>query len=314
MTELLFIFSLCLLASAFFAGSEMAFVTSNKLRMRKKADDGDPAAKKIVTLYSRSQEFLSAILIGNNIVNIVATASLTLLLETYFHVKNEWVTTAVFIPIFLILGEMVPKDLGRQKSEMFLLRTAWLLVWFMGIFKIPTRLIMQTIDRLLGRFRSVLHKNIFVSQNEFRSLIEESTRSGVLDSHERKLINTILDFEKTHIESVMIPLEKAIKVEFTATVGQVKALGKKHSARMVLVYEEIPSIVMGMVYVFDLLFEGEIDQPLKQYLRAPIFLPSTTSIERAFLTLQQKRQSFAVVINENSDAVGVVPIERLIDM
>jgi CBS domain containing-hemolysin-like protein len=81
---------------------------------------------------------------------------------------------------------------------------------------------------------------------------------------------------------------------------------------MVLVYEEIPSIIVGMIYVFDLLFEEDEKKGLKNYLRAPIFLPRSTSNEKAFLTLQEKRQSFALVTDMKREVIGAVPIERLL--
>ncbi|MDD5672107.1 MAG: hypothetical protein PHN49_10750, partial [Candidatus Omnitrophica bacterium] len=82
-------------------------------------------------------------------------------------------------------------------------------------------------------------------------------------------------------------------------------------SRIVLVYEEIPSIVVGMIYVFDLLFEENEEQSLKNYLRSPVFLSHQTSAETAFLTLQQKRQSVAFVMDTEGEVAGVVPIERL---
>ena len=291
----------------------MAFVSSNQLKMREKADAGNPDAKRIMGLHDRSQEFLAAILIGNNVVNIIATAIVTHLLKNYFHIHNQWVVTAIMVPVLLIGGEMVPKDYGRIRSEAWLFKYAGILSLIMTCFHWPVAWMLRVVESMLGRFKSVMHKDIIVSQNEFRMLIEESAKSGVLDDHERKLINTILDFERIHVNSVMIPLEKAVKVDIRATVGELKLLAAKTKVRMVLVYEEIPSIVMGMVYVYDILFEKEEAKPLKNYLRAPIFLPGNASIEKAFLTLQQRRQSFAVVMDEKSETVGIVPIERLID-
>jgi len=81
---------------------------------------------------------------------------------------------------------------------------------------------------------------------------------------------------------------------------------------MVLVYEELPSIIVGMIYVFDILFEEDEKRGLKDYLRSPIFLPRSTSIEMAFLTLQEKRQSYAVVMDSRREVVGVAPIENLL--
>ena len=312
MTALALIFLTCLVLSAFFSGSEMAFVSSNKLKWREMADRGHSPAQKIVRLQEEAPTFLTAILIGNNIVNIAATAILTYELESRFGIKNEWVVTAVMAPLLIVFGEMVPKDYCRLRSQNFLLKYAGILHFFVALVRFPVWVILRGIDALLGSLGAKGDKSIFVSEKEFRSLIEESAKTGVLGDHEKKLIDTVLDFERIQVESVMTGLEKVPKAELTKTVGEVKEIARRTKTRMVLVYEEIPSIVVGMIYVFDLLFEPDDRQGLKNYLRSPIFLPRHTSIEKAFLTLQQKRQSFAVVTGRGGDVIGTVPIERLL--
>lgn len=312
MSGFVILFLTCIALSAFFAGAEMAFVSASRLKFRELADGGDPAAQKILRLLEKPQAFLTANLVGINIVHIAAAAVLTYVLEERFGLTSEWVVTALMAPILIVLGETVPKDYGRLRSQSFLLQYASPLNFYRALMKWPVALILTSVNTLLGRFQSQVPKNIFVSPEEFRSLIEEGTRTGVLNPEEQKLIHTVMDFERTQVEAVMIPLHKVAQVNLTATVGEVKDLARRTKNKMVLVYEEIPSLIVGMVYVFDLLFEADDAQGLKKFLRSPIFLPRTTSNEKAFLTLQQRRQSFAVVTDERRDAVGAVPIERLL--
>lgn len=312
MTTLVFFFLLCLVLSAFFSGAEMAFVSANKLKMRELADQGNQVAQKVMRLHQHPQNFLTTILIGNNIVNVIATVICAYVFETQFGIRNEWIVTAVMAPLIVIFGEMVPKDYGRLRSQGYLLTYGGVLSLLETILRGPVTLILKSIDFFLSPFGTVLEKSIFVSEKEFRSLIEESVTSGLIGDHEKRLIDTVMDFEKVHVESVMIPLERVSKIAITGTVAEVKEIARRSKAKMVLVYEELPSIVVGMVYVFDLLFEEKGDQALKNYLRSPVFLPRTTSIEKAFLALQEKRQSFAVVIDVTGEVIGTVPIERLI--
>ncbi|MBN1687830.1 MAG: DUF21 domain-containing protein [Candidatus Omnitrophica bacterium] len=303
---------LCLVLSAFFSGSEMAFVSSNKVKMRELADSGSVAAQKVMKLYRKTDELLTTILIGNNVVNVTATAVLTYVLHLYFHVNNEWLVTLVMAPIIIIFGEVVPKDYCRIQSHQFLLQWSWGLSFFLRLLRIPVWVVLRGVRFLVGIYPKATGKSIFVSEEEFRGLIEEGAKTGVLNLHEQQIINTILDFERIRVESVMTPLEQVPKVDIRATVGDVKNLVRQNKARMVLVYEEIPSLVVGMVYVFDLLFEEKDDQNLKDYLRSPIFVPKQTSVEKAFLTLQEKRQSYAVATESWGDVVGIVPIEQLV--
>ncbi len=312
MISLTLLFLLAFFLSAFFSAAEMAFVSMNRLQFRELADSGNRAAQAILKLQEHSHQLLTTLLIANNVANITAVSIFTYQFQHFFGIANEWLITAILAPLLLIFAETLPKDYGRLKSQSFLLQYAGLLRQIARFFYLPTFFILKGVDWLLKPMDPILRKNLFVSEEEFRSLIQESTKSGVVTVHEKQLIDTILDFERLHIESVMIPLSKVPKAAITGTVGEVKELARRTQAKMVLVYEEIPSIIVGMIYVFDLLFEEKEKQSLKNFLRSPIFLPRNTSIEKAFLTLQEKRQSFAAVIDERREVIGVVSIEKLL--
>lgn len=304
-------FVFCLALSAFSSGAEMAFVSVSKIKLRQRADSGQKAAQRILRLKDDPQQFLTTVLIANNITNVIATSLVTFFLGRYLQVANEWLVTGIMAPLLIIFCEMVPKDYGRLRAQGFLLTFSIVLDFFYKIFSLPVKAILKGVSFLLGP-RGTFSKNIFVDEEELRLLIEESAKTGVLGHEEKQLINTILDFERIQVDSVMIPLEKVAKVEITANIREVKQIARQTKSRMVLVYEELPSIVVGMIYVFDLLFEAEEEEGLKRFLRSPIFLPRHTSIGKALLTLQQKRQSFAVATDSQGDVIGVVPIERLV--
>ena len=306
-----FILILCVLFSAFFSGSEMSFVSANKLKIREMSDSGNKAASSALKLQEYPHHFLTMILILNNVANITATSVVAYWLERKFHLQSEWLVTVITVPALIILGETVPKDYCRVRSQEVLLLFAPALNFLLKLFQKPAVLILKGVDAVLGKWGGASERSIFVSEEEFRFLIEESTKSGLLNKHEKQLVDTILDFERIHVESVMIPVEKVAKVEISQTCSMVREIARKTQSRMILVYEEIPSIIVGMIYVFDTLFEDKEQKPLQSYLRAPIFIPRTMSIEKAFLTLQQKRQSFAVVTDSYGEVIGVVPIERL---
>lgn len=311
MTSLLFLFFLCFLLSAFFAGSEMAFVSTSRIRLREWADQGNRAAALVLKLHEKNDQFLATVLVGNNIANIGATVSFTLILRQWLGIESEWLVTLLLGPALIIFAELLPKDYCRLRSSDVLLRHAVTLTFLSKIFFYPAGLILKCVDFFLKPL-GPLRPNIFVDEEEFRSLIEESARTGVVTGPEKQLIDTILDFEKVHIESVMTPVQSVAKVPITAKVHDVKELARRSGAKMVLVYEEIPQIIVGMIYVFDLLFEENEDEGLKNFLRSPIFLPRQTSLERAFLTLQEKRQSYALVVDAHGNVIGAISVERLL--
>ncbi|MFA5160221.1 MAG: CNNM domain-containing protein [Candidatus Omnitrophota bacterium] len=312
MISLLTMFFLSLVASAFFSGVEMAFVSANKLRLREMADAGDKKARFIMQLQQHPNYFLTAILIGNNAVNVTAIAIATYIFEKYFGWNSEWSVMLVIAPVLIVFAEMVPKDYGRLTAIPFLLGQTFWLKGLKAVLYGPIILFFKTLNFFWPSFQQGVVRDIFVNEEEFRSLIEESTQRGIVGPQEEKLIHTILDFERIQVSAVMVPAGKVPMVDIHSKIEDVKQIARETHARMMLVYEEIPSIVMGMVYVFDILWEKENAQGLHDFLRAPIFVSEDTSLEKAFLTLQKKRQSYAVVTNQTGDIQGVVPIERLL--
>ena len=312
MIGLLVLLFLSLVASAFFSGAEMAFVSANKLKLREMADAGDRKARFIMQLQQHPNYFLTAILIGNNAVNVTAIAIATCIFKEYFGWNSEWAVMAVIAPVLIIFAEMVPKDYGRLKAIPFLMgQTFWLKI-LKGVLYGPIILFFRMLNFFWPSFQQGVVRDIFVNEEEFRSLIEESTQRGIVGPEEEKLIHTILDFERIHVSSVMVPVGKVPMVDIHSKIEDIKQIARETHVRMMLVYEEIPSIVMGMVYVFDILWEAENAQGLHDFLRAPIFIPEDTALAKAFLTLQKKRQSYAVVTDRSGDIKGVVPIERLL--
>ncbi len=312
MTLLLLALGLCLLFSAFFSAAEMAFLSTDRVKLRDEAERGDALARKLLEIFDNAQLFLTAVLIGNNLSHIVAAALLTVFLESRFGITNEWVVTLVLTPVLVVFCETVPKGYGRYRGRAFLAERSGLVLFFWRFFYWPSRFLLAGAEIFLGTYGRAARKNIFVNEDEFRFLIEESVRSGVLEEHEKKFVERILDFERIPIERFLIPAAFVPQVELSQTVKVAKEKAKKTGSKIILVYEEIPSIITGMIYVFDLLFETDEEQGLSRFLRSPIFLPKETPLEKAFLTLQAKRQTFAFVTDPRRDVVGVINIEDLI--
>ncbi|HOW59717.1 MAG TPA: CNNM domain-containing protein [Candidatus Omnitrophota bacterium] len=312
MMTLVAVFLVTITISIFFSGCEMAFVSANKLKLREMADTGNRNARFIMKLYRNPQYFLTALLIGNNLTYVASTSILTYLFREYLGIQSEWAIMLIMAPLLIIFTEMVPKDYCRLRAIPFLIEQTFWLKGIQQIFYLPSLVFFKAVDIFWPALTKRSEREIFVNEEEFRSLIEESSRRGIVGPQEEKLIQTILDFERLQVHSVMIPLSKAPKIDIHGKVEDLKRIARETHAKMVLVYEEISSIVVGMVYIFDILWEEENTKGLHDFLRAPIFISESTSIEKAFLTLQEKRQSFAVVTDQSGNVKGFVPIERLL--
>lgn len=304
--------AVCLFFSAFFSASEMAFLSTDRVKLRELSEQGVVRARWLLDLFTNSREFLTAMLIGNNLVNVSAAVLLTVFLETRFGIENEWVATALLAPVLIVFAETVPKGYGRFRGRGFLLDHTSLVLFFWKLFAWPARLLLGASGVFLGTGQGSGQRNILVNEDEFRFLIEESVRSGVLEEHEKKFVERILDFERIPVERVLVPVATVPRVELSEKVKDAKGRARQTGSKVILVYEEIPNIVIGMIYTFDLLFEEDGEKPLRSFLRSPIFLPKETSLEKAFLTLQERRQSFALVTDAQLEVVGLVNIENLL--
>lgn len=311
MIFVLSIFILLLAVSAFLSASEMAFVSVDPIQLRQKSDSGNFGLRRALRLRADSEHFLGALLIANNLCNIGATMCLTYFFQEYFAVSSEWAVTIVMLPLLIVFCEMSPKEYARMNALKFLEKQSGLLWGLHQVFFLPVDLFIratQTMLPILERKR----ENIFLNETEFKALVTESEKQGVLDTHEKEFVHTILDFERIPVKSAMISLNRAAQVELHSDLNAVRSAAREAGAKMVLVYEEEPSVVAGVIYVFDLLTKRGENGAISELLKAPLFIPETMSLEEAFRLLQSKRQSFALVMDENYEVSGVVPIENLL--
>ena len=296
----------------FFAGSEMAFLSCNKLKLKHRADQHDHAAR-IIHRYQREPKFfLTAVLIGTNLAHVTLTSLFTYLMNKQFQITQEWLVTLILAPLVIIFAETVPKDWFRQKADDFIYRFAYLLRFFDRLFLPFSRSMLMITDFLIALTFPKIKRNPFVTKEEFRYVIDESSRTGVLLEHEKRLIHTILNLDMIHVQEVMTPLKEFPQLELSKKIGDVKEIARSTKKHIVLIYEEIPSLVVGIVHVFDVLFEDNPDEGLRRFLRPPLFIPQDMSAEKAILLLQSKRSSYAAVTDANQEVVGVVGVDHLI--
>lgn len=311
MITVLAVFFLLLAFSAFLSAVEMAFVSVNPIQLRQKADLGDVQASRAVNLRSDSQHFLGALLIANNLCNAGATMCLTYFLQSFFGITSEWAVTAIMLPLLIVFCEMSPKEYGRVNALTFLPQVS-LGLWGLHRICFPiVDLFIRTAQGMLPILRQK-RENIFLNETEFKALVSESEKTGVLEPHEKEFVHTILDFERIPVKSVMIPLDQAAMVELHSDLSEVRKKARETRSKMVLVYEEEPVLVAGVIYVFDLLAQERESGSMTEFLKAPLFVPATMSLEEAFRLLQRKRQSFALVTDMSYDVLGVVFIENLL--
>lgn len=303
---------LCVLLSAFFSGAEMAFVSCSRVRLDHMLEEKDRKAQLVANFHEHPKEFLASVLIGNNLVNAAVVGMTAYVMEKQFSLHNEWIVTLITAPILIIFAETVPKDLFRIHADRLIYAIAPPLDVFYRFFRPMGKVILSAGDFLFRLCGLEEGGSPFVTREEFESLIDEGTRSGVLDVEERRLAGLILNFEKIQVKELMCPLEKTPMIEIHSCIADLKEFARKDEADHFLVYEELPSIIAGEIHVFDVLFETDNRKGLATYLQAPLFIKHDDSAERAFLIMQEKHQSFAVVLDESREVIGTIKIDALL--
>lgn len=296
----------------FFAGSEMAYLSCNKLKLRHLADEGNRQAQIVMRFHQDPKRFLTTVLVGTNLMHVTVAGLVTYVCEKQFSLTGEWIVVPVLSLLIIIFAETIPKDWFRHKADDFIYRFAFVLNFLDRLLGGLSRPLMALIDFLISTATSTVKRSPFVTREEFHYVIEESAKGGVLLAHEKRLIDTILNLSSIRAEEVMVPVAKFPMVALTDKVREIKEIARRTKTQAVLVYEEIPSLIVGLVYVFDVLFEDDEDQTLSHYLKAPLFLGYDTTVEKAIFLLQSKHASYGAVMNSQREVVGVVSLENLI--
>jgi len=309
---ILIVIVVAFILTGLFSGSEMAYLSCNKLKMRHLADEGNRQAQTALSFHQNPQRFLTTVLIGNNLMHVIVVGLATYAFQVYFGIHNEWVITLILALPIIIFTETIPKDWFRNKADDFIYRFAPLLGFLNQMLSGISDVLISVTDFLIRLTTGDIRRSPIITREEFRYVIEESTKGGVVLEHEKQLINTILNLSSVRVQDVMTPVAKFPKAPLTSRVRDIKEIGRQTGTQAVLVYEELPSIVIGLVYVFDLLFEDNEDERLSHYLKAPLFLSQDTSAEKAMFHLQSKHASYGAVINPKGEVIGVVRLENLI--
>lgn len=305
-----------LFLSAFFSGSETALTTVNKLRMRTLADDDVRGAKTVLKLIEEPGKMLSAILIGNNIVNISASALATTMAINFW--SSEWIglMTGILTLFVLIFGEITPKSISTIYAEKISLKIAGI-IYFITKLLTPASFI---INKLCLGFMRILRidpnaKTTAITENELRTILDFSHEEGVIESEERRMITNVVDFGDALAKDVMVPRIDMAFASVDLTYDElVQAFAQDKYTRMP-VYSETRDNVIGIVNLKDVFFyNGNIaDFNILDILRDPYFTYEFKKTSELLIEMRRNSISLAIVLDEYGATAGLITIEDLLE-
>ncbi|MBO5034886.1 MAG: DUF21 domain-containing protein, partial [Oscillospiraceae bacterium] len=229
------------ICSAFFSATETAFTSLNQLRLRAKADNGDKRAAKTLALAGDYDNLISTILVGNNIVNIVATTLSTLLFVEGLKLQNgALISTVVMTVVVLIFGEVSPKTIAKDAAEPFAMFATPIIRVFMVLLK-PVTALLSLIQRALKKLFRPTESGI--TEEELAAMVEQAESEGGLDEHESELIRSAIEFGDMEVQEILTPRVDIVAVEDTVTEEDLaKAFAESGYSRIPVYHEDVDDI------------------------------------------------------------------------
>lgn len=304
---------LCL--SAFFSSSETALTTVNQIRMRTLADNGDKRAARVLRVTGNPGKMLSAILIGNNIVNLSASSISTSLAIQLFGNTGAGIATGILTFLILIFGEVTPKTMATIKADSMSLTAAAPIGFLM---KILTPVIF-IINKLSLGLMFLLHVNIKdaqkkMTEEELRTIVDVSQENGVIEHEERDMIHNLFDFGDAEAKEIMVPRIDMTFVQADATYQEVLDIFRQDMFTRLPVYEDSTDNVIGIINMKDFLLQNDTPEfSVRNLLREPYFTYEHKNTADLFLEMRKSSISLAIVLDEYGVTAGLITLEDLLE-
>ena len=310
--------------SAFFSSAETAFTTVNKIRIRTFEEEGRPNAALVRKIIEEPQKLLSAILIGNNIVNLSASSLATTFvsrLMTNIGMKSQiatgiGITTGILTLVVLIFGEITPKNIATKAAE----RICFIYIkpiYFITVLFTPLIFILNKISLWLMKILGMKYtgKERIMTENELLTIIDVSHEEGVLESEEKEMITNVVDFGDSLAKDVMVPRIDMISIPVDITYDDLRDVFKEHLYSRLPVYEDSKDNVLGIVTLKDFFkYEGDKETfKITELLREPYFTYEYQKTSDLLIQMRENSINISIVLDEYGATAGIITLEDLIE-
>ncbi len=301
--------------SGFFSSSETALTTVSKIKIRTMANEGDARAKMVQRVTGNTQKMLSAILIGNNVVNISASSIATVLFVNLFGSSGAGIATGIMTLLVLIFGEITPKNMASRQALKLSLRVAGI-IYAITVVLTPVIFVVNHICgfilKLTGADKD--DKKAKMTEAEFRTIVDVGNESGAIENEEKDYINNLFDFSDTEVRELMIPRIDVTMINVNWSYAKVRSVFMKEMYTRIPVYDGDTDHVIGILNMKDLLKKKDDEQfSLKSYLREPFFTYEFKNADELFNQMRKKRIHMAIVLDEFGSVSGIVTLEDLLE-
>ena len=310
----LIILIILLMLSAFFSSAETALTTVNRIRIRSLADDGSKRAKTVLKITDNSGKMLSAILIGNNIVN-VAAASITTSLAYSLGGSAVAIANAVITVAILLFGEITPKTTATIHAEKLALIYAPIISIFMKIMTPVIFIINGLSNAVLLLLRIDPNaKNQTMTENELRTIVDVSHEDGVIESDEKEMIYNVFDLGDAKAKDVMVPRVHVTFAGVNTTYEELIEIFREDKFTRLPIFEDSTDNVIGTINMKDLLlFEDKANFLVRNILREAYFTYEYKNISELLVEMRDAKFNIAIVLDEYGETAGIITLEDILE-
>lgn len=301
--------------SAFFSSNETALMSVNRIRLRSLADEGNKrAATALDILENQTPKLLSAILIGNNIVNISASSLATTLAYSFGGYMVSIVTVILTI-LILIFGEITPKNYATINSEKITLRYIPVFKFLMTIMT-PVIFIINLFSRCVMRLMRVDPDaaSKAMTEEELRTIVDVSHEDGVIESDEKEMIYNVFDLGDATAKDIMVPRVHVTFADVASTYDELIDIFREDKFTRLPVYKDSQNNIVGIINMKDLLlYDKDTEFVIDNFLRKPHFTYERKSISDLLVEMKDSTFNIAIVLDEYGDMAGLITLEDILE-
>jgi CBS domain containing-hemolysin-like protein len=305
-----------LLLKGFFSGSEIALVNADKLKLHHKAHQGHKGAQLVLNLFKTPDVLLGTTLVGTNISTVLLTTIGTVGMIRSFGENGDFYAFLIFTPVLLILGEIVPKSVYQQKSEVLAPIVVYPLRVFSWLF-FPIIFIFSRVARLGARLvgGGKTSQNVFITREQVRMVVEMSERGTNVDVFDRDRIKRAIRFADTTVGEAMIPVAEMTAVSRKSNTAEAVRLVLRRGYNRLPVYKTNITNIVGIVTLttWDLMDPDITDRPLTELIKPAHYVSPLQTIDELLPTLRKRDDHMAVVVDEFGSAVGIITMEDVLE-
>lgn len=314
---ILYILVILLIAlSAFFSATETAFSSVNRIRLKNYAGEGNKRAAKTLKIAEDFDRALSAILIGNNIVNIASASIGTLIFSNLMGDGPAAVTasTVVMTVVVLIFGEVLPKSMAKENAEQFSLSVTPVLSAIIFILT-PFTAMLVGLKKVVTRWFRNDRKDPSVTEEELKYIIEEIEDEGVLEEQESELVQSALDFDEITVGEILTPRVDVVALNIDDSPEKILSVFQNDNHSRLPVYEKSIDSIIGILnartFYNAYLKNQHLD--IRTLIQDTVFVPPTKKISVLLKELQREKLQLAVVVDQYGGTIGIITVEDILE-